>query len=228
MVTKFRFICATRESPQDFPVKTALGRTLATYNYLHTEVRLFPSNSAGLPTVYNCAIREAAADPAVLIFLHDDIHICDFFWPGTMLGGLARFDIIGLAGNRRRLPLQPGWYFADKKLTPDDAENLSGVVAHGISFPPKRLDIYGQSNQEVKLLDGLLLAAHSRTLLDHNLFFDERFEYHHYDMDFCREAETRNLRMGTVQLSVIHESRGGFASEKWWKSYQTYMDKWRQ
>lgn len=226
MTTKFRFVCATRESAEGFP-KTALGRTLSTYNYLNTELRLFPSNSAGLPVVYNTAIREAASDPAVLVFLHDDLHICDFFWPGTLLGGLAQFKIIGLAGNRRRVARQPGWYFADEQLSPDSPDNLSGVVAHGSGFPPTRLDIYGQSNQPVKLLDGLLLAAYSQTLLSQTLFFDERFAFHYYDMDFCREAEKRDLSMGTVQLSVIHESRGGFASENWKRGYELYLDKWK-
>jgi hypothetical protein len=163
----------------------------------------------------------------VLIFAHDDIHICDFFWPATILAGLAQYDIVGLAGNRRRLPRQPGWYFVDETMKGDHDENLSGVVAHGDGFPPKRMDIYGAAGQEVKLLDGLLLAAHSDTLNSHNLFFDEQFEFHHYDLDFCRQAEQKNLRMGTIPLSVIHESRGGFSSEAWKDGFNKYLGKWK-
>jgi hypothetical protein len=47
------------------------------------------------------AIREAATDPAILVFIHDDVHLLDFYWPTRLHHGLAKFDILGLAGNRR-------------------------------------------------------------------------------------------------------------------------------
>jgi hypothetical protein len=61
----------------------------------------------GLPIVYNRAIRESARDPATLIFIHDDLHLLDFYWPTRIVHGLAKFDVIGLAGNRRRVARQP-------------------------------------------------------------------------------------------------------------------------
>lgn len=36
------------------------------------------SNTAGLPTVYNAQIDESAADLAILLSTHDDVHLCDF------------------------------------------------------------------------------------------------------------------------------------------------------
>jgi hypothetical protein len=41
------------------------------------------------------------------------------------------------------------------------------------------------------VLDGLLLAARSETLLSNQLTFDERFDFHFYNMDFCRQAEEK-------------------------------------
>jgi GT2 family glycosyltransferase len=78
----------------------------------------------------------------------------------------------------------------------------------------------------VKLLDGLLLAVRSETLRRHAIFFDERFEFHLYDMDFCRQAELKSLRMGTWTLSVIHESRGAYNTPSWHSACADYFSKW--
>ena len=76
---KIKLIIATRASEADFYTKTAIGRSLAFYNPPFLEVRLFPNNTEGLPSVYNRAIRESSEDPATLIFAHDDLHILDFY-----------------------------------------------------------------------------------------------------------------------------------------------------
>jgi hypothetical protein len=71
-----------------------------------------------------------------------------------------------------------------------------------------------------------LLAARSETLLAKGVEFDERFDFHFYDMDFCRTAERQALRMGTWSLSVIHESGGTYGTPAWRGAYQRYLDKW--
>jgi GT2 family glycosyltransferase len=140
--------------------------------------------------------------------------------------GLGAFDVIGLAGNRRRVPRQPGWLFLDERLTPDNRENLSGAVGHGRGLPLDTIDVFGPSGQPVKLLDGLFLAVGSETLRAKSIRFDERFDFHFYDVDFCRQAENAGLRMGTWPISVVHESSGGFISDGWRRGYESYLDKW--
>lgn len=226
MSFKVRVVCATRETAENFAARTALGRSLKLYSPLF-ELRLFPGNSAGLPLAYNTAIRESAADPAILVFVHDDVHLLDFYWPTRIFNGLASFDIIGLAGNRRRAAGQPAWRFLDEKLTRDERENLSGIVAHGKSWPADYISAYGAPGQEVRLLDGVLLAARSDTLISRNLYFDETFDFHFYDLDFCRAAEQRGLRMGTWGISVMHESDGTFGTPAWREGYRRYLSKWK-
>jgi GT2 family glycosyltransferase len=223
---KFRFVCATRQTQEQFVSQTALGRSLTRFmSYGRVELRLFPSNASGLPAVYNAAIREAAENPAILIFIHDDVVLCDFFWPTHVLEALREFDVLGIAGNRRRLPNQPSWFF-DPQFKRDTPEQLSGIIGHGADFQSSALSIYGPPKQEVKLLDGLLLIARSQTLLANHLTFDERFDFHFYDMDFCREAERRRLKMGTCCISAVHQSPGSFAAPSWRSSYSRYLDKW--
>jgi len=223
---KVRVVCATRVSAPAFPAGTALGRSLALYGPL-CELRLFPANVAGLPGLYNRAIEEAAHDPAVLVFVHDDVHLLDFHWPTRIVQGLEHFDILGLAGNRRRVPRQPAWRFLDDRFTRDQRENLSGIVAHGKGWPADYISAYGPPGYEVKLLDGVLLAAHSTRLIAREVRFDPAFDFHFYDLDFCRTAEQRGLRMGTWPISVMHESDGAFGSESWRRGYERYLAKWK-
>lgn len=223
---KVRIVCATRENRDDFFARTALGRSLTLHRPPAVEVRLFPENDRGLPAIYNTAIDESAKDGAILLFMHDDLHLCDFHWAEKVRQGLAAFDIIGLAGNRRRVARQPGWLFVDERLTPDSREHLSGAVGHGRGLPLDTIDVFGPSSQQVKLLDGLFLAVRSETLHAKSLRFDERFDFHFYDLDFCRQAEQAGLRMGTWPISVVHESSGGFVGEAWNRGYESYLDKW--
>lgn len=223
----FRFVVATRETRDSFLTKTAIGRSLAIYKYDFLQLRLFPENKRGLPTLYNLAIEEARTDPAILVFIHDDVHLLDFFWFERVRQSLEDFELVGLAGNKRRVPRQPGWAFIDDKLTWDRPENLSGVVGHGKTFPPTNLSVFGRPGQEVKLLDGLMLAARSSTFIDNDLRFDETFDFHFYDLDICRQAESKSVTMGTCALPVIHESGGSFGTEGWRRGYEKYLEKWK-
>jgi hypothetical protein len=228
---KIKFVCATRHARKAFFAQTALGRSLPFYRSFplgqRIELRLFPSNTQGLATVYNIAIEESKDDPAFLIFIHDDVYLNDFHWANHLLQALQVFQVVGLAGNKRRVPRQPSWMYLDDKFARDSKPNLSGVLGHGDGFPNlTQLSVYGDPGQEVKLLDGVMLATRSETLVDSGLRFDPQFEFHFYDMDFCRQAELRDLRMGTWAISVIHASAGQLGSESWFAAYRKYLDKY--
>ncbi len=226
MRDRVRVVVATRESRVRFFETTATGRSLALYRFPFLELMLFEQNRTGLPALYNRAIEAARERPAILVFVHDDVHLCDFYWPWHLASALASFDVVGLAGNRRRLPNQPSWAFVDTRCTWDAQENLSGIVGHGQGFPPAALSVFGNPRQEVKLLDGVLVACRSTTLIDHDVRFDERFDFHFYDLDLCRQAEARKLTMGTWPISVVHESGGDFGSPAWHEAYAKYLQKW--
>jgi GT2 family glycosyltransferase len=225
---KIRIVVATRKTQDEFLFKTALGQSLALYNYPRIEISLFAQNKLGLSAVYNQAIEAARLDPAILLFVHDDVHLCGFNWPNEIAEALDHFQLIGVAGNKRRVTYQPAWCFIDAKFTWDVPENLSGIVGHGKGFPPANIKQFGPPCQEVKLLDGLFLACHSDTLFKHNLRFDERFDFHFYDMDFCRQAENLEIKMGTWSISTIHESAGNFGTEAWLAAYLKYLEKWEK
>jgi tetratricopeptide (TPR) repeat protein len=228
---EIRFVCATRKSSEEFFASAPLGRSLNLYRTFprdhRIELRLFKENREGLSTVYNTAIEEARDKPAILVFIHDDVFLNDFYWAKHLLEGLERFEIVGLAGNRCRAPHQASWMYLNDQFVRDRPENLSGVLGHGKGFPELiELSDYGDPGHEVKLLDGVILAVRSTTLLQHDLRFDPRFRFHFYDMDFCRQAEQRGIRMGTWALSLIHASAGRLGVSEWRRAYKEYLAKY--
>lgn len=223
---KIKFVVATRVSEEKFWTDTATGRSLSLYRFPFLEVVLSANNTEGLPVIYNRSIEASLHDPAILIFAHDDIYLTDFFWVDQVVNSLNHFQLVGLAGNKRRVRNQPSWAFINEQFAWDQPEYLSGLVGHGNGFPPENLSFFGPPAQQVKLLDGVMLITHSDTLKKSGIRFDERFNFHFYDMDICRSFETKGLSMGTWPISLVHESGGAFGSEDWKRSFQKYKAKW--
>lgn len=221
-----RLVCGTRQPEAQFVERSALARSLKLYDFEPVQqLLLFDNNTTGLSTIYNRAIEHARDNPAVLVFIHDDISLCDFFWAQRVHEALERFDIVGLAGNTRRMPRQPSWAFTPE-LKWDRSEFLSGTVGHGHDFPCSMISHFGPAGQACKLLDGLFLAADSERLIESGLRFDEQFKFHFYDLDFCRQAELKGLSMGTWPISAVHESGGAYGTPAWREAYERYLRKY--
>lgn len=218
---KIKLVVATRASEEDFFSKTATGRSLSFNKPPFLEIRLFPENTLGLSAVYNQAIKESTDPNVTFVFAHDDLLILDFWWYDRVKEGLENFEILGVAGNRSRIPMQPGWNFLQ-----EDPKNVSGIVGEGKEYPPTLLAVFGAPKQKVLLLDGLFLAIETTTIHKYNLMFDERFEFHFYDIDFCRQAEIKGVSCGTWDISLIHQSTGDFNSESWKSSFEKYLKKY--
>ncbi|CAG9274072.1 glycosyltransferase [Paraburkholderia unamae] len=226
---RVRLVCATRGSQAQFMTETALGRSLRLYGASGREddvdIRLTINNTQGLPAIYNAAIEAAATDPAILVFIHDDVWLADFFWQARIHGAVDHFDVVGIAGNTRRVPGQPAWHSTTLAFEPD-TDHLSGSLGRGRGMPCDEVKLYGPSEQACKLLDGLMLIADSETLLASGVRFDERFAFDFHDLDFCRQAELAGLRMGTWALSVIHEGGRRYGTAAWHEGYNRYLRKY--
>jgi GT2 family glycosyltransferase len=219
-------VSATRLSEDDFQKKSALGISL---QRLSQDPRLVArvtfENRRGLPDVFNTRIL-AQEDHDILIFVHDDVWIDDYFLVDRVIDGLKTYDVIGVAGNRRRVRDQPAWVVIDDKYTLDNETNLSGCVAHG-KYPFGAVSVFGATPADCELLDGVFLAARKSTLVSNEVLFDPRFDFHFYDMDFCRSAKEKGLRLGTWPICLTHQSGGGFGTSAWTEKYRMYREKWK-
>lgn len=220
-----QIVSATRSTPGDFQSQTALGNSLERLAHdRRMTVTVATSNSRGLPLIYNEMIDQAA-DDTVLVFVHDDVWIDDYYLIQRVIEGLERFDVIGIAGNCRRVPHQPGWYFRNIEGQPDAPENLSGLVACGPQ-PGGEVKYFGPVPAACELLDGVFLAAKKSTLARHAVRFDPRFDFHFYDLDFCRTARHTGLQLGTWPICLTHQSNGIFGTVEWQMNHEKYLRKW--
>lgn len=219
-------VAATRVAPNPFMESTPLGRSMRRLSFdRRIEPRPAFNNRDGLPAVYNRQISEENRDKT-LLFVHDDVWLDDCFVFDRIEEALGVFDIVGLAGNTRRLPRQPAWGFStETPFTPEERRYLSGIVADG-DRPCGKPSRYGPPGLRCLTLDGVFLAARCATLLDRKVRFDERFLFDFYDLDFCRTAEAAGLSMGTWPIAITHASLGKFGSPTWHAALKAYREKW--
>ncbi len=219
------FICATRAAPQDFGSQTLLGQSLQLLTFdARIRAQVAFQNQAGLPLVYNAGLANCQPTD-IAVFVHDDVRFDDFHVADRLIEAAQRFDVIGVVGNRRRLPHQPGWGFVNPEGQWDDPAQLSGSVAHLAAGGEAKVTRFGDAPADCELLDGLLLAARVDRLRETGVAFDPRFRFHLYDLDFCRSARAAGLRLGTWPLAVTHGSGGNFGAS-WRDGLPIYFDKW--
>ena len=220
-------VSATLKTEDDFWMRSALGLSLKRLQHdKRMRAHVYYQNRRGLPEIYNERIlSDDAAD--FLIFMHDDVWIDDFYLVDRLIEGLREFDVIGVVGNKHRQPYQPSWAFVqvDGGLSADAAENFSGSVAHGADACGK-ISCYGPAPSACELLDGLFLAASKSILLKAELLFDPRFDFHFYDLDFCRSAAKHGLKIGTWPICLTHQSGGAFGTQEWESGRMQYFGKW--
>ena len=219
-----RIISATRLAGAVFLGLSPLGLSL---ERLKLDKRIASTivaeNRSPLPAIYNEAI-EAAADADILVFMHDDVWIEDIFFADRLIEAVEAFDVVGVAGTRVLHPGQTAW-FEDPLTKEPDRGNLSGAVGHGrTAF--STIFRYGPPRLACELLDGMFLAAKRATLLTANLRFDPAFDFHFYDLDFCRSARAKGLTLGTWPIVLGHASHGAYDSPAWAEKRDDYLRKW--
>lgn len=220
-------VSATRLAEAEFWEKSALGISLRRLGH---DARLVPriafENKRGLPQVFNARIAATDGDSHdSLVFMHDDVWIDDYYVADRVIDGLGAFDVIGVAGNRRRVKGQPSWAFLDDKLTWDARDNLSGSIGVG-AHPFNTISATGPVPAECELLDGVFLAASKASLQAVRVQFDPQFDFHFYDLDFCRNARKSGLRLGTWPICLTHQSAGMLGGDSWNGNYKKYLEKW--
>ena len=234
-------ISASRTQEPEFWAETALGqsikrfRTFQTFRPLQEKdlaIRFRPviqfANRDGLGIVYNKVIdakTERYLDAnEIFLFVHDDVWLDDAQLGEHLIEGLQYFDVIGVAGSTQRIPGQPSWSFRDTDFTPN-VDTMSGMIGHGTQ-PCGRLSYFGPWRQKCELLDGVLLATRASTLRRSGVRFDPLFEFHFYDLDFCRTARCGGLTLGTWPIAITHQGAGNYNDDNWLPSYAKYVNKW--
>lgn len=237
---RLRLVTATRLSKERFPSESLLCQSLNQFPAeLLPELRVAYENREGLSSLYN---REMELCPPThnLALVHDDVFLHDVFLQARLSDALTRSDIVGLAGSAGTDEDDPSWALA---FSPELAAlgwhqsprvRLSGAVSHTSTrtaphdywAPKQAVSYYGQTPASVTVLDGVFLAMHPSTVLAHGVRFDEQFQFHCYDTDFCRNARRHGLTLSTWPISATHASGGNYESEGWREAARRYRRKW--
>lgn len=227
-------VTATRERADRFYSHTALGRSVRRLREAGVDVTVHArcSNTSALGEVYNTGV-DARHRQHLVVFVHDDVLLEDWHLAHRLDDALSLYDIVGVAGNRKRLNGQPAWHFAQFVGQWSPAEDLVGCVGHDTMHRKdggRRVRVishYGEGHDRVRLIDGVFMAMRGSTWLDSKLRFDPALGFDFYDLDLCRQAENMGLSMGIWPIALTHMSVGGYSAQRWQQSYQAYLSKWK-
>ena len=220
---RLRLMAASRLDTEAFAKGTLLGRSLALPVHAELERCISFNNSSPLADTYNRGLAEAH-DDSLVVFCHDDLWLGDAPLEPALREALSRFDLVGVAGNGRRVSLQQAWWL-DPKTGTWDHPHLVGQLRHG-DPESSLLNPYGPTPAPALLLNGVFMAGRAGVLRRAGLAFDPQLPFHFYDLDFCRAAERAGLRIGVWPLDLIHASGGAAFTPTWRASYVFYRQKW--
>lgn len=213
----YKFVCATPHNKETFLEKSQLALFLEKESFLKNSHIVY-ENKEGLPKVYNSFINQQNIDNK-LIFIHDDVLIEDLFFFEKLTLAFENYDIVGLAGSKscNLKADMTAWH-----LMSNSREDFVGEVSHS---KDKKVwtTVFGPTESRALILDGLFLAVNVKKLLETNTKFDENFNFHHYDISFCLNANKNKLKMGVYPIKVTHFGMGdSMLSDDWNKSAKVF------
>jgi hypothetical protein len=187
-------------------IKTTIGAAF--------ELLIWDNRDAGkgLTEVYNK--MAARASYPYLCFLHEDILFACQNW-GPVLENLFSSDpdlgMIGVAGGRYKSSAYSGWY-----------SGLPGMdffnITHRINGKDDKMiqpDKSARGPHAVVCLDGVFLAC--RQEVWEEIRFNEELlkGFHFYDIDFSLRASMKYKVGVTLEIDLIHITRGGDYGDNW-------------
>lgn len=205
----YHFVVATPEKEKDFWEKSQIAIFLDKSGYRNNCTIVY-ENKEGLSKVYNSFISEENKTKKI-IFAHDDVLIEDLFWEEKLDVAFEKYDVVGLAGSKKcDLSKPPAWHLMS------DKQDHVGEVAH---CHDKKVwtTVFGASDSRALVIDCLFMAVDIKKLLETGLRFDERFTFHHVDIDFCLEANKKKVKIGVYPIRVVHWGLGNSMNTPEWQ-----------
>ena len=183
----------------------------------HLEVIEIINNGESLTKSYNRGLQQAKND--IVVFCHDDLTIETKQW-GTKLLRLfeknPEYGIIGVAGTKF-LSTSGQWWENRKKMY--------GRVAHtheGKTWLTSYSDDLGQELEQVITVDGVFFAVDKTKL---KTGFNESVEgYHFYDVTFCFENFTQDVKIGVTTVIRVNHKSIGMTNQQWEDNRQKFAE----
>ncbi len=206
----------------DFAISEGENHTFYEGAYTYAVVKT--NNKENIGKHYNKVLEMAVTEKYdTVILMHDDIQMDDWGWPDKLEEAFKEYDVVGLAGAKQAEIKQPAlWHLMSKQ------EDWSGAVAHPCNDKQIFMTNFGPTPQRCLIMDGLFLAIKVSSLKP-EIRFDEDIPAiaHHYDIDFCLQANKHKLKLTTWPIWVVHKSPGlAGADEQFEASQKYFINKW--
>ena len=160
----------------------------------------------------------------ISVFVHDDVFInC-----GDLLSRLdtygKMYTVFGLAGATTCKVKEPAlWHLMSER------KDQKGNVAHG-SPEQYQYTSFGPIPGRVLVIDGVLMGINIRNLPT-NIKFDESYpsKFHYYDLDFSLECNKNHIKIGVVDIPIIHSSPGlTNPNKEFYEGQKYFINKWKK
>lgn len=218
----YRFIVASQK--KEF--KDTLLYDSICYNTLDSSlIYFYGKNNRSLPEVYNEGLQKCIDnDIDYAIFVHDDVFINCFDFNYRINSNLLnKYDVIGLAGNTQINVKEPVlWHLMTSR------ENLRGCVAHGKNTTEYMYTSFGPIPSKAMLIDGVFIAVNLKKL-PKTVRFDEKIpsKFHFYDLCFSLDCNLAKVKVGVVDIPIIHNSPGlSNVSDEWREGQKYFLEKY--
>lgn len=188
---------------------------------LHLELN---NSKVGLSQYYNNCIDKYAENCEYLIFVHDDVEFINMDLSYQIREGMQKFDVLGVAGCRNpQIKDANLWHLMSAK------NELCGFAGHNCSETGNEFYVtsFGPTPKRVTMIDGVFMALKCEKILETKTRFDEKFRFHHYDLDFSISCNLNKLKIGTYPILINHSSPGlREVTEDWKQSNNYFREKW--
>lgn len=174
----------------------------------HEIIRI--ADAASLCSGYTRGFRQSAG--RLVVFSHDDIDILDPDFLPHLKQGMARVDVLGIAGTTRLTGPACAW---------GGRESMHGWLFHrsrdGL-YEAAIFDLESGLATDIVALDGAFFCARREVVEGVGFDFATFDGFHLYDIDFSYRAHLAGFRIGvTHDIVIAHESEGDF--NETWKIY---------
>ena len=183
------------------------------------------NNDRGLPEIYNQYItKDYLNDYEGIIFVHDDVFIDDLKCFTKIREQFKRgYSVVGLAGAAAATIKSPAlWHLMSEQ------KDWSGAVAHPAKDDMVHVTSFGPIPKRCLIMDGLFLAINCKEFKKTLVKFDDQFNFHHYDLDFCLQCNSKKHKLTTANINVLHSSPGllNINSPSYQKSEELFLNKY--
>lgn len=204
---KIAIYSATRGKKEECALYKSVTE-ISKYKCKDIKLEIKENNTEGLSKNYNSFLFKEKYSHDYIVFAHDDVFIDDY----NLIEKLefahetVNLDIVGLAGGLEPKISEPAlWHLMCGGF---ESYKLRGAVAHPCSRDQVMVTTFGPTPSRVTILDGLFLSVKTRSLKDNDWKFNENYNFHHYDIASCIDANKKKLKLGVFPIWVVHHSPG--------------------